>query len=74
MQVRAILLAAALTLTPFTARAADLVVWWEESFYPEEDAAIRETAAVFEQKTASRSSYRFTCSGSCRTNSNGNCL
>jgi multiple sugar transport system substrate-binding protein len=27
MQVRAVLLAAALTLTPFTARAADLVVW-----------------------------------------------
>jgi multiple sugar transport system substrate-binding protein len=26
-------------------------VWWEEGFYPEEDKAVRETIAAFEQKT-----------------------
>jgi hypothetical protein len=36
-QVRAILLAAALMLVPLGARTADLVVWWEEGFHPEED-------------------------------------
>ena len=38
MRVRAVLLAAALVLAPLGARAADLVVWWEEGFNPEEDA------------------------------------
>src|SRR5688572_8150079 len=51
MQVRAILLAAALALVPLSARAADLVVWWEEGFNPEEDQAVREMVAAFEQKT-----------------------
>jgi hypothetical protein len=30
----AILLAAAIMLAPFAARAADLVVWWEVEFFP----------------------------------------
>ena len=34
MRVRAILLAAALVLAPLGARAADLVVWWEEGLLP----------------------------------------
>jgi multiple sugar transport system substrate-binding protein len=51
MQVRAILLAAALALVPLSARAADLVVWWEKSFYPEQDQAIAELVAAFEGKT-----------------------
>ena len=38
MRVRAVILAAALALAPLGARAADLVVWWEEGFNPEEDA------------------------------------
>ena len=54
MRVRAVLLAAALVLTPLSARAADLVVWWEEGFHPEEDAAVRETVAAFEGKTGKR--------------------
>ena len=41
MRVRAVILAAALMLAPLGARAADLVVWWEEGFYPEEDEAVR---------------------------------
>ena len=35
------LLAAALALAaPLGAQAADLVVWWEKGFYPEEDEAV----------------------------------
>jgi multiple sugar transport system substrate-binding protein len=50
--VRTVLLAVALALVPpSVARAADLIVWWEQSFYPEEDAALREVVAAFEQKT-----------------------
>jgi multiple sugar transport system substrate-binding protein len=42
---------AAMLLTPLGARAADLVVWWDEAYYAKEDAAIREIVAAFEQKT-----------------------
>ncbi len=45
------LLASALLLAPPGARAADLVVWWEKGFYPQEDAAVREIIAAFERKT-----------------------
>ena len=51
LRVRAVVLAAALILAPFGARAADLVVWWEQGFNPEEDAAVREIVAAFEQAT-----------------------
>ena len=40
-----------LILAPLGARAADLVVWWEKGFNPEEDAAVREIIAAFEQET-----------------------
>ena len=45
------LVASALLLAPHGARAADLVVWWEKGFYPQEDAAVREIIAAFEQET-----------------------
>jgi ABC-type glycerol-3-phosphate transport system substrate-binding protein len=51
MRVRAILLAAALALVPLNVQAADLVVWWEEGFYPEEDQAARELVQAFEAET-----------------------
>ena len=51
MRRQAIVLAAALALAPLGARAADLVVWWEKGFYPQEDEAVREIVAAFEQKT-----------------------
>jgi multiple sugar transport system substrate-binding protein len=51
MQVRAVVLAAALVLVPLGARAADLVIWWEKGFNLEEDEAVREIVAAFEQKT-----------------------
>src|SRR4029453_7646920 len=31
------------------ANAADLVVWWEKGFNPEEDEAVREIVSAFEQ-------------------------
>jgi multiple sugar transport system substrate-binding protein len=43
------LFAAALAVTPLGAQGADLVVWWPEGYYAEEDVAVRETIAAFEQ-------------------------
>ena len=51
MRARAVVLAVAIALAPLGARAADLVVWWEQGFNPEEDTAVREIVAAFEQKT-----------------------
>jgi multiple sugar transport system substrate-binding protein len=42
---------AVLLLAPLGAQAADLVVWWFKGFYEQEDAAIREIIAAFEQET-----------------------
>jgi multiple sugar transport system substrate-binding protein len=39
-----------LAIAPAGARAADLVVWWEKGFYPQEDQAVREIIAAFEQE------------------------
>jgi hypothetical protein len=50
MRVRAVVLAAALVLAPLGARAADLVVWWEEGFNPEEDTAVRDIIAAAARK------------------------
>ena len=44
-------LAAALATAPLGAKAADLVVWWEKGFYPQEDEAVRDIIAAFEQET-----------------------
>ena len=43
LREQAILLAAALAIAPLRSNAADLVVWCEKGFYPEEDEAIAET-------------------------------
>ena len=51
MRSQAVVLAAAMTLAPLGARAADLVVWWEKGFYPQEDEAVHEIVAAFEQET-----------------------
>jgi len=51
MWSRILILGAALVLAPLGARAADLVVWWEKGFYPQEDQAVREIIAAFEQKS-----------------------
>ena len=39
----------ALVLAPLGARAADLVVWWEKGLYAQEDEAVKEIIAAFEQ-------------------------
>ena len=49
MRSRTAVLAAMLAMAPLGATAADLVVWWEKGFNPEEDAAVREIIAAFEQ-------------------------
>ena len=47
---RAVVLVTLLILpAPLGAQAADLVVWWEKGYYAEEDEAVRETIAAFEQ-------------------------
>ena len=40
MRARAVVLAVAIVLAPLGAQSADLVVWWEQGFNPEEDAAV----------------------------------
>jgi multiple sugar transport system substrate-binding protein len=54
MRARAVALAAAIVLAPFGAKAVDLVVWWEQGFYPAEDQAVAEVVAAFEQKTGKK--------------------
>ena len=50
LRVPAVVLASALILmAPAGTQAADLVVWWEKGFYPQEDEAVRETIAAFKQ-------------------------
>ena len=38
-------------IAPLGAKGADLVVWWEKGFYPQEDEAVSEIIAAFEQET-----------------------
>lgn len=54
MRKQVILLAAALAMAPLGAQAADLVVWWEKGYYPEEDVAVAEIIAAFEHETGKR--------------------
>jgi multiple sugar transport system substrate-binding protein len=51
MRSRNAIFAAMLAMSPLGAQAADFVVWWEKGYYPQEDEAIRETVAAFEQDT-----------------------
>jgi multiple sugar transport system substrate-binding protein len=49
-----VLLASVLVLKPLGVQAADLVVWWQKGFYAQEDEAVRETMAAFEQGSGKR--------------------
>jgi multiple sugar transport system substrate-binding protein len=51
MRIRTAVLAAMLAMAPLGARAADLAVWWDKAFYAQEEAALHETIAAFEQET-----------------------
>ena len=59
MRARAVVLAVALVLVPLGARAADLVVWWDKGYYTQEDDALREIIAAFEQKTGKQVELAF---------------
>jgi ABC-type glycerol-3-phosphate transport system substrate-binding protein len=41
------------------ARGADMIVWWEQGFYPQADEAIREIIAAFEQQTGKHVDFVF---------------
>jgi multiple sugar transport system substrate-binding protein len=49
MRQRMTIFAAVLVMAPLAARAADLVVWWDKGYYAQEDEAVREIIAAFEQ-------------------------
>ena len=46
-------------LAPLGAQAADLVVWWEKGFNPEEEKAVREIVGAFEQETGKQVEVSF---------------
>jgi multiple sugar transport system substrate-binding protein len=54
-----ILALVALILAPVGALAADLVVWWDQGYNPEEDAAVREVIAAFEQESGKHAELVF---------------
>jgi multiple sugar transport system substrate-binding protein len=51
MRARAVVLAVAIALAPLGAQAADLVVWWDKAYYPQEDVALAALVRDFEQKS-----------------------
>ncbi len=51
MRSRTAIFAAMFAVMPLSAKGADLIVWWEQGVYPEEDKAARETIDAFEHKT-----------------------
>jgi multiple sugar transport system substrate-binding protein len=51
MRIGAFVLTVAFVLTPLGAQAADLVVWWDEAYYPKEREAVEEIVAAFKQET-----------------------
>jgi multiple sugar transport system substrate-binding protein len=59
VRTEAIVFAAALVMAPLGAEAADLMVWWEEGYYAEEDEAIREIVAAFEQESGKQVELTF---------------
>jgi multiple sugar transport system substrate-binding protein len=59
MRSRDFILATLLILVPVGAKAADLIVWWDEGYYAQEDEAVREIIAAFEQKTGKQVEVTF---------------
>ena len=51
------------SMAPLGAEAADLVVWWDKGFYPQEDEAVREIIAAFEQETGKQVELVFHSTG-----------
>jgi multiple sugar transport system substrate-binding protein len=59
MRSRAVFLAAVLVMAPLGVEGADLVVWWEEGAYGQEDAALTEIIAAFEEGTGKQVELAF---------------
>jgi multiple sugar transport system substrate-binding protein len=59
MRSRTAVLAAMLAMAPLGSHAAELVIWWQEGFYPQEDTALSEIVAAFEQETAKQVEVTF---------------
>jgi multiple sugar transport system substrate-binding protein len=59
MRRYAFIVAALFTIAPLGAQAADLVVWWEKGFYSQEDEAVEETIAAYEQRTGKQVEFVF---------------
>jgi ABC-type glycerol-3-phosphate transport system substrate-binding protein len=51
MRKQVIVLMVALAMVPLGAKAADLVAWWEKGYYDQENEAVGEIIAAFEQRT-----------------------
>jgi multiple sugar transport system substrate-binding protein len=51
MRARAVIFGLTIIVAPLGAGAADLVVWWEKTFYAQGNEAVREIVAAFEQRT-----------------------
>jgi multiple sugar transport system substrate-binding protein len=58
LRIYAVILVA-LAMVPLGARAADLVVWWQKGAYAQEDAALTEIIAAFEQGTGKQVELAF---------------
>ena len=58
MRAHAIVLATALVMAPSLAWGADLVVWWEKGYYDQENEAVGEIIAAFEQRTGKQGRAR----------------
>jgi multiple sugar transport system substrate-binding protein len=54
MRIQAVALAVALATASPGAWGADLVIWWDKASYAQEEQALTETIAAFEQKTGKR--------------------
>jgi multiple sugar transport system substrate-binding protein len=59
MRGRAVVLAAAIVMAPLGAWGADLVVWWQKGWYGQEDEAVREIIAAFEQDSGKQVDVTF---------------
>jgi multiple sugar transport system substrate-binding protein len=59
MRAPAVVLAVAIILAPLGARGADLVVWWQKGFSAQEDEALGEVVAAFEQRSGKQVEVTF---------------
>ncbi len=69
MRIEVMALAAVLSTAPLDARAADLVVWWEQGTTARRTRRSRETIAAFEQDSGKNVELVFHPRQSCRAGS-----